>query len=240
MSMQREPCPRPRTGGGRRPAAALLFAAALAAWPLGPAAANDAQKLIDDAASMVRAMLVDPEWRDFHAAYRRAKAVVLVPDFLKAGFILGGAGGQGVMIARSGPDGGWSAPAFCLLGEASFGLQIGVQKSEMILLVMTDGALEKIVSGGAKFGGNAGLAVGLIGAGAQGATTLNLDADIYAFSRSQGLYGGVAIDGGWIGPDTDYNQAYYGRAVSARNILIDRRVTNPATNQLIAALDSAE
>ncbi|HEX9647729.1 MAG TPA: lipid-binding SYLF domain-containing protein [Alphaproteobacteria bacterium] len=224
----------------RAPAAALLICASLMALPLSPAAANDAQKLVDDATSMVRAMLVDPDWQDFNSAYKRAKAVVLVPDFLKAGFVVGGAGGQCLMVARSGPDGAWSAPSFCLIGEASFGLQIGAQKSEVLMLVMTDGALERLASGNAKLGGNAGLSVGLIGAGVQGATTLNLGADIYAFARSQGLYGGVALDGGWIGPDTDYNQAYYGRAVSARNILIDRRVTNPATNGLLAALDSAK
>ena len=104
------------------------------------------------------------------------------------------------------------------------------------MLVMTDGAVSEIAGGTAKFGGDAGLAVGMIGAGVKGATTLNFDKDIYAFSRNQGLYGGIVIDGGWIGPDSDYNQAYYGRAVTARHILIDRRVANPATNGLIAAL----
>ena len=141
-----------------------------------------------------------------------------------------------MIIARSGPEGEWSAPSFCLIGEASLGLQIGFQKSEMIMLVMTDGAVSEIAGGTAKFGGDAGLAVGMIGAGVKGATTLNFDKDIYAFSRNQGLYGGIVIDGGWIGPDSDYNQAYYGRAVTARHILIDRRVANPATNGLIAAL----
>lgn len=201
-----------------------------------PAAANEAQKLIDDATSMVRSMLADEEWADFHALYKEARAVVLIPDFLEAGFLIGGAGGQCLIIARSGPDQSWSAPSFCLVGEASLGLQVGFQKSEMIMLVMNDAALGEIADGTAKFGGEAGLAVGMIGAGIKGATTLNFDKDIYAFARNQGLYGGLVIDGGWIGPDSDYNQTYYGRAVTARHILIDRRVVNPATNQLIAAL----
>ena len=200
------------------------------------AAANEAQKLIDDATSMVRSMLADDEWADFHKLLKDARAVVLVPDFLEAGFLVGGAGGQCLVIARSDPDQSWSAPSFCLVGEASIGLQVGFQKSEMIMLVMNDQALVEIAEGTAKFGGEAGLAVGMVGAGIKGTTTLNFDKDIYAFARNQGLYGGIVIDGGWIGPDRDYNQAYYGRAVTARHILIDRRVANPATNQLIAAL----
>lgn len=209
---------------------------ALIAGLVRPAAANEAQKLVDDATSMVRSMLADEEWQDFHALMKDAKAVVLVPDFLAAGFLVGGAGGQCLVVARSGPDGAWSAPSFCMIGEASLGLQVGFQKSEMIMLVMNDEALNEIAGGTAKFGGEAGLAIGLIGAGVKGATTLNFDKDIYAFARNKGLYGGIAIDGGWIGPDSDYNQAYYGRAVTARHILIDRRVANPATNRLIAAL----
>ncbi len=215
--------------------AGIICLALIAGLPR-QAAANEAQKLIDDATSMVRSMLADEAWQDFHALMKDARAVVLVPDFLEAGFMIGVAGGQCLIIARSGPEGEWSAPSFCLIGEASLGLQIGFQKSEMIMLVMNDGAVSEIAGGTAKFGGDAGLAVGMIGAGVKGATTLNFDKDIYAFSRNQGLYGGIVIDGGWIGPDSDYNQAYYGRAVTARHILIDRRVANPATNGLIAAL----
>lgn len=232
MTSQRQSWPR------RAPwalAGALCLFATLATS--GAASANDAQKLIDDSAAMVRTMLTEDEWTDFEAAFKQAKAVVLVPDFLEAGFFVGGAGGQCLIVARSGANGAWSAPSFCLIGEASLGFQIGFQKSEMIMLVMNDDALDQITSGTAKFGGDAGLAVGLVGAGVKGATTLNFDMDIYAFSRSQGLYGGIAVDGGWIGPDSDYNQAYYGRAVTARHILIDRRVANPATGPLIAALE---
>ena len=107
------------------------------------------------------------------------------------------------------------------------------------MLVMNDGALEEVLSGTAKFGGDAGLAMGLVGAGVEGATTLNADIDIYAFSRAQGLYGGIKLEGGWIEPDDTYNQAYYGRAVTARHIVIDNRVSNPAANPLISALANA-
>ena len=204
-----------------------------------PAAADDAQQLVDDAAAMIRAMSADSFWDDFADAYAEARGVVLVPDFLEAGLIIGAGGGQCLVLARGGADGTWSAPSFCLVGEASIGFQIGFQKSEIVMLVMNDGALEELLSGTAKFGGNAGLALGLIGAGIEGATTLNADIDIYAFSRAQGLYGGIKLEGGWIEPDDTYNHAYYGRAVTARHIVIDNRVSNPAANPLIAALVEA-
>ena len=204
----------------------------------GTASANDAQKLVDDSAAMARSMLSGEARKDFDAAYKVAKAVILIPSFLEAGFFLGAGGGQCLIVARSGANGAWSAPSFCMIGEASLGFQIGFQKSEMIMLVMNDQALDEVVRGTAKFGGEAGLAAGLIGAGVKAGTTLNFDKDIYAVTRNQGLYGGIVIDGGWIGPDSDYNQAYYGRAVTARHILIDRRVANPATVPLIAALET--
>ncbi len=219
--------------------AGLIAAAMLAQWS-APAAADDAQKLVDDAAAMLRAMSADSSWGSFAETYADARAVILVPDFLEAGLIIGGGGGQCLILARSGPDDAWSVPSFCLVGEASFGLQIGFQKSEIVMMVMNEEALFEMLSGTAKFGGEAGLAMGLLGGGVEGATTLNADIDIFAFSRAQGLYGGIKLDGGWIEPDDTYNHAYYGRAVTATHIVIDRRVNNPAANALIAALEKAE
>ena len=220
--------------------AAGLIAAVLLAPSSGPAIADDAQKLVDDAAAMVRVMSSDSSWDNFATTYAEARAVVLVPDFLEAGLIVGGGGGQCLILARGGSDDTWSVPSFCLVVEASIGLQIGLQKSEIMMMVMNDEALFEMLSGTAKFGGEAGLAMGLLGGGIEGATTLNADIDIFAFSRAQGLYGGVKLDGGWIEPDTAYNRAYYGRAVTATHVVIDRRVSNPASNGLIAALAAAE
>jgi SH3 domain-containing YSC84-like protein 1 len=220
-------------------AASLIAVALFGSWS-GPAAADDSQKLVDDAAAMLRAMSADSSWSSFAETYADARGVILVPDFLEAGLIIGGGGGQCLILARSGPGDAWSAPSFCLVGEASFGLQIGFQKSEIVMMVMNEEALLEVLSGTAKFGGEAGLAMGLVGGGIEGATTLNADIDIFAFSRAQGLYGGIKLDGGWIEPDDTYNHAYYGRAVTAKHIVVDRRVNNPAANALIAALKDAE
>jgi len=220
--------------------AAGLIAAVLLAPSSGPAIADDAQKLVDDAAAMVRVMSSDSSWANFAATYAEARAVVLVPDFLEAGLIVGGGGGQCLILARGGSDDTWSVPSFCLVIEASIGLQIGLQKSEIMMMVMNDEALFEMLSGTAKLGGKAGLTMGMLGGGVEGATTLNADVDIFAFSRAQGLYGGIKLDGGWIEPDAAYNRAYYGRAVTATHVVIDRRVSNPASNGLIAALAAAK
>ena len=212
--------------------------AVLAGSTAPPAAANDPQKLIDDSAALAKSLLSDSDWANFHKYFGRAEAVVLAPDFLKVGLFFGGAGGQCVMIARD-PDGGdWTAPSFCLMGEASFGLQIGVEKLEIMLMIMKRGALDRIISGTAKLGGEAGMSIGLIGQAVEGGTTLNLDADIIAFARGQGFYGGLIIEGGYIGPDSEYNHAYYGRPVTARNILIDHMVDSPHAQVLREVLEA--
>ena len=185
--------------------ASLIALLAVASVASGPAVAADPQKLVEDSAALAKSLLADPEWADYQALFTAAKAVILTPDFLKVGFVIGGAGGQCVMIARnpttgewsspsfcSGESGAWSAPSFCMIGEASIGFQIGASTAEVMMLVMTDGAVDKLVNGTAKLGGEAGIAFGAFGSGIKGNTTFNLDRDIYAFSRNRGLFGGVA------------------------------------------------
>ena len=207
----------------------------------GGAQANEAQKLIEDSASAIRAFAGDTkQWAELQPYFRSARGVIVVPDLMRAGFFFGGSVGQCVMAVRGGPDLEWSPPSFCTLTEASFGLQLGFQKSELLMFVMTDGAVHALLSGTVQVGGDAGLSAGLVGGGVRRATTRYLGLDIYAVSRNQGLFGGLAIDGGWIAPDTEYNHAYYGRAVSARQILLEHDVSTTSTATLQAALQEAD
>lgn len=217
-------------------AALSVGAFLIAALAVKPADANDPQKLVDDSATLIRSLLDDPTWADWNGVIQRAKAVIVAPDFLKAGLIIGGAGGQCVISVREGNSDNWSPPAFCLMGEASFGIQVGAEKIELVLLVMTRGAVNHLIDGSAKLGGEAGVSVGLIGHTVKGNTTLNLDTDIYALARGQGLYGGIAIEGGWIEPDDDYNEAYYGTTVGPRDILTERNVDHPGAQRLRSIL----
>ncbi len=217
-----------------------LAGMAFAALAATPGLANQAQKLIEDSAAMLRAFTSDPElWPHTERHFHRARAVVLAPDVLEAGLFFAGAGGQCLMVVRM-PSGGWSAPSFCTVMEASFGLQLGFQKSELLMLVMTDSAVRSLVGGAVKIGGKAGLAVGLVGRSIKGATTTSLGKDIIAVSRNQGFFGGFALDGGWIEPDRNFNQAYYGRAVTAAHILLEARINNLSTLPLRTALYDAD
>lgn len=232
---------RPSKPAMPRRAPALAAAFWLLAAFFAPAQANDAQKLIDDSASMLRALVADRAvWDHVHPWFEDARAVVLAPDLLEAGFLLGAAGGQCVMVAR-GPAGDWSPPSFCTFGEASFGLQLGFQKSEMLMMAMSESAMKALMAGSARFGGDAGLAAGLVGVGVKGGTTPQFaDLDVVAVTRNQGFFGGIALDGGWVEPDADFNHAYYGQAVGPNDILVERLVAAPATEILSAALEKAD
>ena len=200
--------------------------------------ANDPQKLIEDSAALAKSLLTDPKWSVYQEHFKQAKGIVIAPDVIRAGLVVGGSGGQCIVVARKKNMEGWSSPSFCALGEATIGLQIGFEKLEVMLLIMSDDALTRIASGTATLGGEAGMSVGLIGSTIKSATTPTLDfnLDMLAFARGQGLYGGVTLDGGYIGPDDTYNYSYYGQRVAAEEILFQHKVTSPHANMLHDAL----
>jgi lipid-binding SYLF domain-containing protein len=212
--------------------AAVSFAAVARAQ-----AAGDQQVLIDRARSTIEALKVDPNFSNFNGLLRQAKAVVVVPQLLKAGLILGGEGGSGLLLARN-AQGQWSAPAFYTLGSASVGLQIGAQISEIVLLVMNNRALDKLLADKVTLGGDVSVAGGNSGGTLEARTTTNVGADIYAFARNKGLFGGLTLEGGWLTPDVQANHAYYGPNATAHDIVIDQKFTSPGADQLRSSLPS--
>lgn len=199
-------------------------------------AVSETQQLVDKA-NLTAAKLLNhkdfPELRDW---MKKAKGVFIVPSMLKAGFVFGAAGGSGVLLARD-ASGNWSAPAFYTIGAGSFGLQIGLEDSEIMFVVMTDAGMKALINNEVKLGAKASMAVGPIGAGIEGATTLGLGGDIYAFSKGVGLYGGVVLEGAWIKKRNSYNADYYGKLATPKAILIDRKFNNPGADKLRALLD---
>ena len=159
----------------------------------------------------------------------------IAPQLLKGAFIVGASGGNGVFLVRDKKTGGWSEPAFYTIGGASFGLQIGGEASEVILLMMTERGVNALMGNSVKLGGDVGVAAGPIGIGAA-ASTANLSADIISFSRSKGLYGGIALDGAVVAVRDALNQAYYGKQVTPTDILIRHEVRNPQAAGLIQAV----
>jgi len=165
----------------------------------------------------------------------RARGVLVVPDLVKAGFLFGAQYGTGVLLVR-GRDGRWSGPAFYSIASGSFGLQIGLQDAEALYILMSDGALAAVVNNQFKAGASAGVAVAVIGAGAEAATTTHAGADIYAFSRAVGLYGGLTLDGAGILPRHSWNAAYYGGNPTPEQILFDRTADSPQADRLRGSL----
>jgi lipid-binding SYLF domain-containing protein len=137
----------------------------------------------------------------------KAEAIAVFPGVVKAAFIVGGRGGQGVISRRT--KGGWSAPAFFNISGGSFGPQIGAQKTDYIFLIMNDDGVKGLLKDKFELGGEAGVAAGPVGREAAAATNLRLDAGILSYSRSKGAYIGAALKGAVISPDNDLNQAVY-------------------------------
>lgn len=138
-----------------------------------------------------------------------AEAIAVFPGVIKAAFVFGGRGGQGVISRRV--KGGWSAPAFFNLGGGSFGPQIGAQKTDYILLIMNESGLNGLLKDKFELGGEASIAAGPVGREAAASTSLRLDAGILSYSRSKGAFIGAALKGAVITPDNNLNEAIYGK-----------------------------
>ena len=205
-----------------------------------PVAADDAQEarqLVEKARFTLENFVADKNMTALRDLLPKAKGVLVTPELLRAGFILGGSGGSAVYLART-PDGGWAGPAFYTMGSASFGLQAGVESSEVVIVAMTDRGAKAMLDNSVKLGAGASVAAGPMGAGVAGATA-NLSADLIAYNRAKGLYGGIALDGALVTTRRDWNQAYYGKAASPADILVQRSVTNPQSAPLVQALEKA-
>jgi len=142
----------------------------------------------------------------------KAEAIAVFPGVIKAAFIFGGRGGQGVISRRV--RGGWGTPVFFNLGGGSFGAQIGAQKTDYVLLIMNQDGLAGLVKDKFEMGGEVGVAAGPVGREAAASTNLTLDAGILSYSRSKGAFIGAALKGGVISPDNDLNEAVYARKAS--------------------------
>lgn len=170
------------------------------------------------------------------ALLKRAHGVLIVPQWLKAGFIIGGAGGSGVLLAKNGD---WSAPAFIDMAAGSIGLQIGAQASEVILLLMTERTIDAMLHNKVKIGADISAAAGPVGKGIEAATTTNLRDDVYSYSRAKGLFAGVSLEGAVISAKSKWNTAYYGKSVTPRQIVLERAVEGRNADSLKSALASA-
>ena len=215
-------------------AARWLLVSMLVCGSSAALAQAEQQKLVDEATTSLSNFMRDPDMSWLQQNINRAKAVVISPALLKAGFIFGGSGGRALVIANEG--GKWTGPAFYTMATASVGFQAGVSVSEALTLVMTDKGLNSLLSTSVKLGGDASVAAGPVGAGAKS----DVVADFITFSRSKGVYGGLNLDGTVIGISNDWNEVYYNKkGILPPDILVRKAVHNKGGDKLLAAVSRA-
>jgi lipid-binding SYLF domain-containing protein len=194
------------------------------------------QKLVDQSSASLTNFLRDPDMSWLQANLSRAKAVIIAPELLKAGFIFGGSGGRAIVLARDPKSGKWAGPAFYTLATASVGFQAGISVSENVTLVMTEKGMNTLLAPSVKLGGDASVAAGPIGAGAKS----DVVADFITFSRAKGVYGGLNLDGTVITPSNDWNELYFQKKpLTAPDILVRMSVHNKGADKLLGQTTAA-
>ncbi|MEO1013933.1 MAG: lipid-binding SYLF domain-containing protein [Pseudomonadota bacterium] len=206
----------------RRAAIAGALTGCLAAAPaLAGDPRNEATELVADATETALYFAADSAFEPMWDLAENAKAMVIIPEKFRAGFIIGGSAGDAVMLAKN-KDGTWSQPTFLTIGSLSFGFQAGAEASEIVLLVMSEQGKAGVLGSSVKLGGDLSIAAGPIGAGAKAQTT-----DVLAFSRSRGLYGGVSLEGAILKTRENWNRAYYDADVSPADVVYLGEAYNP-------------
>ncbi|MEE8445804.1 MAG: lipid-binding SYLF domain-containing protein [Alphaproteobacteria bacterium] len=213
-------------------AAALLAALLCLTAAPGARAASDAEELVVKSWLLLERWQKDPELASFRRAMSEAKGVLVIPSMFRIGFIVGVRGGSGVLLARD-DDGQWSYPAFFTLGGLNVGLQIGVQDSEVIFVILTDAGLNAVIANEIKLGVDASFSIGPIGSGIEGATTTAVGGDIAAYSKSVGIFAGGAFEGAIIRERLSLSAEYYNDgAATARRIVVRGKYVNPTADRL--------
>ena len=225
------------SGIGRLMAACIIVLTAFAA-AVAPVMASDegeAQGIVDKARVTFDNFMRDKNYTWLHQNLKDAKGLLIFPQVLKAGFFLGGSGGTGVLVVRAGKTDDWSQPAFYTIGSVSFGLQIGGEAAEVVMMAMSQKAIDSLYASSFKLGGDTSIALGPVGAGAKG----NITADFISFAKSKGIYAGLNLEGSVVDVRDSLNKAYYGKAVRPVDIIVKKEVSNKGSAPLRDALKKA-
>ncbi len=209
----------------------------LLAAALVPAHARDSAARADDAVRVLNEIMRAPDRGIPRDLLREAEAVAVIPEVVKAGFVVGGRFGRGLLAVRT-ADGTWSNPTYITITGGSVGFQAGVQSTDVVLVFRTRRGVDGVVNGKFTLGADAAIAAGPIGRNAAAATDAQLRAEIYSYSRSRGLFAGVALDGAVLGIDHEANEREYGANVTPRRIFEGR--TRPRGDAVVGFRDALE
>jgi lipid-binding SYLF domain-containing protein len=198
---------------------AVLFAFfVLVSSYASPARAGEEEtKRAQDAVRVLKEVMMAPDKRIPADLIGSAYAIAVIPDVIKAGFVIGGRHGLGIVSVKT-SDGTWSNPSFISMTGGSIGFQAGVSSTDVILVFRSERGVDSIIHGKFTLGADASVAAGPVGRTAQASTDAQLKAEIYSYSRSRGLFAGAALDGSVIAIDNDANQSVYGDGITPRRI----------------------
>jgi lipid-binding SYLF domain-containing protein len=224
----------------RRAVEFTLVAVAVLLLPLVAAGADESkqQKRIEKSAAVLRELTGIAEKGIPQALLDKCAAIMVFPSVYKGGLGFGGRHGKGVVCSRLPKTGSWSAPFFVKITGGSFGLQIGLQSTDFVLVVMNKRGLEGLLRNKFTLGADASIAAGPVGRRAEAATDAGLNAEIYSYSRSRGAFIGVSLEGAVISNDDQSNSRFYGRSETPATVLFEGKVSPPpAAHPLIQALN---
>jgi SH3 domain-containing YSC84-like protein 1 len=217
-------------------AALFITSFSLTACTTGPKVPSS-EALITASIGTLNTLKNRADLEKFNEQLKNAAGVAIFPSVYKAGFFIGAEGGNGLLMAKD-ANGNWGYPAFYTLASGSWGLQFGGQKSGVIFILRSPGAVAALMKHQGKVSADAGVAAGHVGTGLEGSITTNLGADIIAYSDSKGLYGGVSLEGSAVIRRNDLNSEYYGGQVEPAAILIEHAHQNPQADGLRRSLNN--
>ncbi len=198
---------------------------------------EDTVDRLDRSVNVIHAIMATPDKGIPEEVLTGTKCIVVVPDLIKGGFVFGGKHGRGVATCRT--TDGWSAPAFVSVGGGSWGLQIGIEDVDLVMLVMNDRGLQHLLSSKFELTGEGSVAAGPVGRHASAGTDWKMNTELLTYSRSKGVFAGVTLEGAVVEQDNDSTRAIYGKHMSFRNILSGKASTPRSADAFLKAISEA-
>jgi len=200
-------------------------------------AREDSVDRLDRSVNVLHAIMATPDKGIPEEVLSNAKCIVVVPDLIKGGFVFGGKHGRGVATCRT--ANGWSAPAFVAVGGGSWGLQIGIEDVDLVMLVMNDQGLQHLLSSKFQLTGEGSVAAGPVGRHASAGTDWKMNTQMLTYSRSKGVFAGLTLEGAVVEQDNDSTHAIYGKHMMFRNILSGKASTPRSADAFLKAVSEA-
>jgi lipid-binding SYLF domain-containing protein len=201
-------------------------------------AKEDATDRLDSATQVMHEIMRAPDNGIPEEVLEHARCVAVVPHMIKGGFVFGAKGGKGVATCRT-PN-GWSAPAFITISGGSWGLQIGVEAIDLVLIIQNEKGVQRLLSSNFHVGADASAAAGPVGRHAEAGTDWKMDTEILTYSRAKGVFAGLTLEGASIRQDSDSRRAIYGHGVTTRSLLLGKVAAPAVAQPFLAEIHSAK